>query len=275
MNDHFYIGWQKENPVSFVRASRRFALVLAMTAPILAFLLVYAQKGFSSGTFEYGKETILEGILTFQPAPFLIVENDQTPDGKPVARQILLLGAGKTGAQPFLIQLLGRDFDPVHLEGSRVKLRGYLIYYDGKTAFELATGQNAFQVTGPATGPAFLHRTSLGKVILCGELTDPKCFLGVMKPGEGKPHRDCSVRCVAGGIPPVLKVSNLEGETEYYLLADQNGKPINEYILPYMADAVEVSGQLEQSNDWLILYCDPASIRRINHYALNPGPMCQ
>ena len=41
-----------------------------------------------------------------------------------------------------------------------------------------------------------------------GEIVDPKCFFGVMKPGEGKPHKDCAIRCILGGIPPVLKVTD-------------------------------------------------------------------
>ena len=38
-------------------------------------------------------------------------------------------------------------------------------------------------------------------VTLKGEIIDPKCYLGAMKPGGGKTHKACAMRCIAGGIP--------------------------------------------------------------------------
>jgi hypothetical protein len=31
--------------------------------------------------------------------------------------------------------------------------------------------------------------------------------LGVIKPGEGAPHRNCAVRCLSGAVPPMVFVS--------------------------------------------------------------------
>jgi len=38
-----------------------------------------------------------------------------------------------------------------------------------------------------------------------GEIVDSKC-LGVMTPGQLTTHRACAIRCISGGIPPVLHV---------------------------------------------------------------------
>ena len=67
----------------------------------------------------------------------------------------------------------------------------------------------------------------LGITKIKGEIIDPKCYFGVMKPGEGKPHRDCAIRCILGGISPMLAVKNEKGEANYYLLASSDGGSIN------------------------------------------------
>ena len=262
MNEEFYIGWQAAAPAGIARTIRKAVLILALAVAVIPVLLVSFEKPFSTGVFEFGKYTELEGVLSLRPAPFL-----QIGPGK----QVLLLGPGKTGADSVLSGL-GRKFGTTP-DGKRVKLGGYLIYHDGKTAMELENDPDGWTLYG-TPGAAPVQPTRLGAATLCGELTDPKCFLGVMKPGEGKPHRACSVRCVAGGIPPVLKVTGPGGESEYYLIAGPGGAPANRFVLPYMADAVRITGRLEQQNDWLVLYCNPDSIERIDAWRLNPGPIC-
>ena len=46
--------------------------------------------------------------------------------------------------------------------------------------------------------------TDLDTFTLIGEIVDSKRYLGVMNPGNGKVHRDCAVRCLSGGIPPIF-----------------------------------------------------------------------
>ena len=47
---------------------------------------------------------------------------------------------------------------------------------------------------------------AIGEVTLVGEVVDPKCWLGDMKPGDGKAHAACARLCMEGGIPPMLRV---------------------------------------------------------------------
>ncbi len=63
----------------------------------------------------------------------------------------------------------------------------------------------------------------LGAVTLTGEIVDTKCHLGVMNPGEGKVHRDCAVRCISGGAPPVSGADQ-EGDTRLLLLTGADGR---------------------------------------------------
>lgn len=259
----FYIGWQKEAPPSFAHAARRFVAGAGIIVPLLAFLIVRYQSGFSTATFEFGTTTELNGTFQRGPAPFLRVANGTDVQGNPVFQNILLVAPGKFGFDHI-------DGATALKNGQALKLAGFLVYHDGKTALEVYN----IEKTGAGTVPDEHAGHPLGAVTLRGEITDPKCMLGVMKPGVGKPHRDCAVRCIAGGIPPVLKVANAAGETEYYLLAGKNGEPLNECLLDFVADGIQVSGQLEQQGDWLVLYADPTTLRRINKGALGAGPMC-
>jgi len=264
MQEEFYIGWQTETPSSSAKMVRRFVVGLCLLVPALAVLLAYFQNGFSNGTFEFGKKTELEGVFFEKPFPFLVVENGKDATGNPVFQKILLVGKGKFGFRVGDRRSAG--------DGQKIKVSGTLIYNDGKTALEVESIEN--QETATNNQQLKTNNQQLGEATLRGEITDPKCLFGVMNPGEGKPHRDCAVRCIAGGIPPVLKVANYEGETEYYLLADSNGEPINDRIMEYVGDGVQLCGRLEQDGDWLVLYADPATIRRVNKGALNAGVMC-
>ncbi len=274
MQEEFYIGWQTEAPPSFAKMVRRFVIGLCLLVPALAVLLAYFQNGFSNGTFEFGKKTELEGVFFENPFPFLVVENGKDATGNPVFQKILLVGKGKFGytADGTRFTENGQPAFAKSSAGKRIKASGFLIYNDGKTALEVESIEN--QETATNKQQLRTNNQQLGEATLRGEITDPKCLFGVMNPGEGKPHRDCAVRCIAGGIPPVLKVGNSEGETEYYLLADPNGEPINDRILEYVGDGVQLCGRLEQDGDWLILYTDPATIRRMNKGALTVGVMC-
>jgi hypothetical protein len=271
MQEEFYIGWQAEAPPSFAKMVRRFVVGLCLLVPAVAILIAIFQNGFSNGTFEFGKTTELEGVFYEKPFPFLAVENGKDAAGNPVFQKILLVGKGKFGfaADGSRYTVHGTRFAE---NGQKIKVSGFLIYSDGKTALEVESIENQKEELVEIT-PSAVHRVS-SAVQLRGEITDPKCLFGVMNPGQGKPHRDCAVRCIAGGIPPVLKVANAEGETEYYLLAGPNGEPINARILEYVGDGVQLCGRLEQDGDWLVLYADPATIRRVNKGALNVGVIC-
>ncbi|MCB0529520.1 MAG: hypothetical protein KDC65_13640 [Saprospiraceae bacterium] len=258
----FYIGWQAEAPPGFARKVRQVMAVLVIMIPAIALLIVVFQRGFADSRFEFGQTTVLEGIYEPTPAPFLSINNGSDASGKPVFQKILLVARGKFGflAAPGAGNLVA---------GQKIRASGFLIYHDGKTAFEVETIEPQ-EISNIPPDQAL----SLGAVTLRGEVTDPKCLLGVMKPGYGKPHRDCAVRCIAGGIPPVLKVTGETGETEYYLLAGDRGQALNDLLIDYVADAVQICGRLEQDGDWLVLYADTSSIHRMNKETLHSGSRC-
>jgi hypothetical protein len=96
----------------------------------------------------------------------------------------------------------------------------------------------------------------LGTMEIKGEIVDPKCFFGVMKPGEGKPHRDCATRCILGGIPPVLAIRNKIGFANYCLVLGSNGEPINELVKNFVAEPISVKARAVRLDDWIVLYLE-------------------
>jgi len=102
----------------------------------------------------------------------------------------------------------------------------------------------------------------LGTVELTGEVIDPKCYFGVMKPGHGKPHQDCAIRCIAGGMSPVFYVRNEKGEAGYYLIVDENGKKMNDDLKDYIAEPISLKAKAVQYDDWVVLYVNKNAIKR-------------
>ena len=92
---------------------------------------------------------------------------------------------------------------------------------------------------------------------------DSKCYLGVMNPGQLTTHRGCAIRCISGGIPPVLLVRQTNGPALYFLLVSRDGKPMNKQVLNMVAEPVQITGEVERQGELLIVRADPATYRRV------------
>ncbi len=249
-SDHFYIGWQDKAPIENRKTVRRFIGWITILVLAVPGVLVLTQKGFADSVFELGRLTEMEGILRKNPVPVLqVVENN-------AKKSILLVGFGKAGAEATIEAIEAQQ--KMDLDGQTVKLKGTLIYYQDKTVMELSQGVDAFLGISDRTLILPRYVEDFGAVSLRGEILDPKCALGVMKPGYGKPHRSCAVRCISGGIPPIFRVTTADNQSNYCILKGENGEKINEEILPYVADQLRLCGRLEQQDDWLVFYLNPA-----------------
>ena len=266
--DDFYIGWQENAPNNYTNKTKKFIWVVLFIIPLVALPLVLTQQGFADSNFEFGKLTEVEGFLVTEPVPIIKTYGS---DG---TKSILLVGFGKMGAENDITEF--ENIDKIDLENNSVKIKGTLIYDENKTLLELTDGNNAFIGTGDLKKENALVKKEFGFVTMRGEIYDPKCAFGVMKPGYGKPHRSCAVRCISGGVPPVLKIENKNGEKNYCLLLGKNGEPINQEILEYVADQVQICGHLEQQDDWLVLRTDPLKdiIRLKPHWMEGELAMC-
>lgn len=256
MSDDFYIGWEDKAPPGVGSRARRTVVLLLALAVLLGVLLSLTQRTIDVSVFEWGTVKSFSGIFKSQPYPHLLVPRPGA-GGDPAAF-----------ASYYLVKPFKFGIDPeaaARLDGKAVSLKGTLIYRGGQTMIEVADGSIQ-------PGDASMHRLfnasttpdSLGRHTFRGEIVDSKCWLGVMNPGALAPHRACAVRCISGGIPPMLLVRRDNTPPLNLLLVDAAGRPVNDRVLDLVAEPVEITGEVVRQDDLLILRADPASYRRVS-----------
>lgn len=239
--DEFYIGYLPKAPGKTARVIVSTVVTLIIVVFSVCVLLVTNQRKFSKGVFEFGQLSAVEGVLSLDPIPNIRI----LEEGK--SKMIMLVGFGKMGALPTITELEKRGGKT--LNNQFVSLRGTRIYDHGKELLQI-TFEDNYNIAAkplPENFPAISEKT-LGKNSFVGEIVDPKCYFGVMKPGEGKPHRSCAIRCIAGGIPPVFAIGNVDDD--FVILT---GEKINEEIIPLVGDAVQLEGEVIEVADWKIM----------------------
>jgi hypothetical protein len=258
-NDEFYIGWSPKAPTGIAKYTRRVVFLLIAFVVAGSILLSLQQKKFSTAIFEFGQLTEIKGIYHQFPVPSLKVLSAQDVFGNATYITIPLVGYGKHGAEGVIDQL--EKERGTSLDNRHVILKGTLLYSDGKALLQVDKNDAPLVAIGGGndTIPGIKE---LGQLQLTGEVLDPKCYFGVMKPGHGKPHRDCAIRCIAGGMSPVFWVHNEKGETNYFLILDENGSKMNDFLQDHVAEPISLTARAVQYNDWVILYTDVKSIKR-------------
>ena len=251
MSDEFYIGWEAKAAPSIGNRVRKVVIALLLLALLAPLVLAVSQRMIGASVFEWGTHKTFSGILQAQPYPHLLVSRPGNADGLPRFSTYYLVAPWKFG----LDQKAIAPFD-----GKSVTLKGTLIYRDNQTMIEVLP--RSIQVTNIAV-TALPHAIPLGERTLIGEIVDSKCFLGVMNPGQLTPHRACAIRCISGGVPPVLLVRQKDGPAIYLLLVSSEGKPVNKHVLDMVAEPVEITGEVQRQGELLILRADPASYRRV------------
>jgi hypothetical protein len=254
MNDEFYIGWEDRAPAKIGSHVRRSVLFLLLIGMVVASALAAAQRMIGSSVFEWGKVKEFSGIFQSQPYPHLLVQRPGTAGGQRPYSSYYLVKPFKFGFDPKVVR---------HLDGVTVSLKGTLIYRGNQTMIEVV-GNSIEPVKASDSGSAKSEPpepVSLGQQTLVGEIVDSKCYLGVMNPGQLTPHRGCAIRCISGGIPPVLLVRKKDGAPLYFLLVSREGKPVNKEVLGMVAEPVQIAGEVVRQGDLLILRA--ASYRRV------------
>ncbi len=253
MNDEFYIGWEAKAPPGLGRTVRGVVISLLLLALLVSAVLAVAQRMIGASVFEWGTHKTFAGVLRTTPYPHLLVPRPGNVDGQSRFSTYYLVAPWKFGLDREAVA----SFD-----GKLVSLKGTLIYRGNQTMIE--TKPEWMQAVETTSATNSLPQTvRLGKQTLIGEIVDSKCFLGVMNPGQLTPHRACAIRCISGGVPPVLLVRQKHGPAIYLLLVSADGKPVNKQVLDMVAEPVEISGDVERQGDLLVLRADPQTYRRV------------
>lgn len=252
--DEFYIGYVDSVGRQTKKSIRTFILVTIGAVVLFAFLFAFFQRPAVNSSFDFDTPTKVTGTYHEMPYPMLRVELAENTH-----KNILLLGFGKFGANSYLKDLRNKEGS---LEGKRLSIEGNLIYYNGKTLIQIDDSQKISLVQKPKKNSVVME--GLGEKTIEGEIVDPKCYFGVMKPGYGKIHRSCAALCISGGIPPVLVSSNPEAISDYFLLTDLKGNPIHKDILPYIGQPSQLKGKVEKLEDWHLMRIDVSDIKKLN-----------
>ena len=255
--ENFFVGWKDEVPRANYSFIKNILVALFIAIPLLTLVVVKFQKKFNDHKFELGNVKPFEGIYHEKPVPILEVSQQSVPEG--FSNFILLVGYGKFGAEGILREI---EQNIESLDGKKITIMGSMIYGDGKVLLELTEKEKSLikiHEQPVINKPSYLPGVEIN---LVGEILDPKCYFGVMKPGEGKIHKSCAIRCISGGIPPVFRTSTGKNNEvfEYYLLLGEEGKKINKSILTYVAEPANITGLALHMYGWNILYTSSISL---------------
>jgi hypothetical protein len=241
MNQDFYVGYVPKMPPELGKWIARIVAGLVVAGLGIGAILIFDQPRFANSNFEYGIVHEYSGLIEEWPYPIL-----RTSDSS-----FLLVATGKHGLSE---QVKG-------LQGKSVALRGTLIERGRDRMLEVVpeTLRTIASVADPKTD----EPRALGTVTLRGEIVDSKCYLGVMNPGNSKVHRDCAARCISGGAPPAFVAYDATGEARVLLLVGADGRQVNREVLSFVAEPLEITGELVRAGSNLILKAEPAQFRRI------------
>lgn len=252
--DEFYIGYANSVGERTKGTLKRFVFFAVGALVLGAFLFAFFQRPAANSAFDFDTSTKVSGVYQEMPYPMLRVKLAEN-----TFKNVLLLGFGKFGANTYLDELKQKEKD---LNGKHLTIEGNLIYYNGKTLLQIDDSQKISLENSKAKSP--MAPESLGNQEVEGEIVDPKCYFGVMKPGYGKIHRSCAALCIAGGIPPVLVASDKNAVSDYFLLTDLKGNPIHKDILPHIGQPSKLKGEVEKMEDWYTMRIDVSEIKKVN-----------
>ena len=268
----FFVGWSGMNDKKLFKLPRIAAVSFIALALMASLVFAGNQQHLTPFKIDYNNITHLQGWLTNKPVPMLRVADGKDINGIPVFKNILLVDAFKKGAGDAVNNILkGSDKKYVELTGfishnvvacgpetnhtdSSCPMKDECI--NGTNEFplmEIENGSYSFKEIKQPFAPSSIQNNFLSDTIISGEIIDPKCYFGAMNPGYGKVHLSCAVRCISGGIMPLIKYK-VNGVDNFAILSGLNGEAVNKQVLNKIGMPVSIKGKLKQMDNWNILY---------------------
>ena len=245
-DDGFFVGYINAAPGSLSWFLPVIAIGLVALFAAVGFFAATGQKSAGSGAFLWGAgQQNLIGILEAEPYPILHASpNERFPNG----RTLMLNGQGKRGVAN----------EAAKLDGQLVEVSGILLKRGELDALQVGKME---AVTAPKEGAQNAPAVKdLGRWRIAGEICDGKCVAGAMRPGTGLAHKACANFCLLGGVPPVFVATDTVAGQDFMLLGNEEGGPLaDDQYFDFVAQPVEVEGQLEQRGDLLIFKIDPTT----------------
>lgn len=268
--DFFFIGWDK-NRMNLAIPSLIWALAMMIIAVLFGLSFTFLEQKISTYQIDYLKTNEIQGLLVARPFPHLIVADNKDINGAPKFSAILLVDALKKGASSRVTTYLNNE------PNSYVSIKGYssnnLIRCSdndpdcssiceqcifGNHTMPLMEILSGSMGITPSKTPLIFQQfdaksqpTNKTPITRIGEIIDPKCFFGAMNPGNGKVHLSCAVRCIEGGIIPMLRYEDEKGE-HFALLHNPKGEPANDLVKNFIGLPVQITALSQKYLNWEI-----------------------
>ena len=248
----FFVGYL-DMPNALKKFYVPLTLAMMVFSALMGYIFASQQSSIADASWQTDSTVTFTGLLTVDPYPVLHRIHPQESDE---IESVLLVRQGKFSAEEFAASL----------DGQMVSITGFPISRGGWTMLELRSAGDIVAADEDQSDHATAIRAkveavSLGDVTLAGEIADSKCFLGVMKPGEGTVHKACAEVCLLGGIPTMLVVRDQRDIRYGYILTLPDGGSASKLLSERAADDVEIHGELMQKGDLLYLRMSSDSIR--------------
>ena len=247
MKREFYVGYLK-TPSGIKRGLLVLVPLLLVSMVVVAALVPAEQDDPGTGTWDLDTTTELTGVVLAEPYPQVLVAQD----GGGV-RTVLLASQVKSGVHDRVTEISGQT----------ATVRGNLIERDGRALMTLLDDASGVEAASALGGTALPTPQATGRFELTGQIIDPKCYLGAMKPGEGKIHKACATLCIKGGVPPMFMTRDADDQRTLYLLTGANGEAVFDSIERYIADPITAEGVIERHGDLAWFKIDAATIARL------------
>jgi len=242
--DTFFVGYL-DMPAVLRRFYTPLTILLLGVSGLIGFGIASMQSSTGAATWQTESSETFSGLLMVDPYPVL---HRLDPENPGQVESVLLVNQGKFSAEAFA--------RPYH--NRIVSVTGFPITRGGWTMLEVTTAEAIVEdQSGKTAADSEIEKNvtvkPLGVVTLQGEIADSKCFLGVMKPGEGSVHKACAEVCLIGGIPSMLVVRDGDGHKYGYILTLPDGSSASTALSGRAADKVGVTGELMQKGGFLYI----------------------
>lgn len=242
----FFIGWESETPKPLAGFVRTLTIVALVVGLAIAGVAAALQQTVGPGTWDF-TESRFEGVFVAEPVPMLIEESEG-------GQKLHFL------VKPYKYGFTAEEAAPFHLK--KVGLTASFLSAEEDSMLEVVSEIEVLDEAALPESP-LVSATVDGVCVIRGEIVDSKCWLGAMNPGTFKPHRACAIQCISGGIPVGFLARDTEGNHEFFLLMGPNGEALNEVIIDYVAEPIEITGALSYAGTQPILKIDPDQIVRL------------
>ncbi|OKS88071.1 Rieske 2Fe-2S domain-containing protein [Mucilaginibacter polytrichastri] len=250
----FFIGWNDNNPASIIKFVSRSIIGIIALSLIIAVGFTVKQKHIALSSFDYKNLKIVRGQLIEYPFPAIRTLTGKDASGRLTIKTYPLINNAKFGADGLVDSIRKR----YNTNNYTAEINGAFIIRNKVTAMELTYGALSIKILNKNNGLPTGQLRKLCDTAIFGEIIDPKCYLGAMNPGEGKPHRSCAILCISGGIMPMLAFKDIHGQSQYAVLLGRHGEKINAQVIKFVAEPVKITGTLFRYDNWYVFYTDPA-----------------